>query len=374
MSPEGLSFNPAPPQKQIENAGEVPELKEKKKWTFKTLKEDVIAKGIKSSYDYTGKASRNNWPNPIVFTSMPGFPKNPDGTNNWGELLGREEKIKWTYESLQKDVQEKRVKSTFVYKKLLLQNNWPSLAFVTRMQGFPRNLDGTNNWDAFFGRENDEWREKSKWTYESLQGDVQEKKIKSSEEYQRQAAQNNWLSFKTLTSMSEFPKKSDGTNNWDAFLERDKFDLEKFRLKVIAKRIKSSKDYQKNASRYNWPTPQTLTSMPGFPKNPDQTNNWDEFLGREKRVWKEKKEWTFETLQRDVREKGIKSSKDYQKNAARYGWPTEPKLTSMPEFPKKFDEKSIWPTPKTPDSMLGFLKNPNKINDWDEFFGREKTG
>lgn len=48
------------------------------------------------------------------------------------------------------------------------------------------------------------------------------KGIKSSGDYQKQAPQNKWPEFKTLTSMPEFPKNTDGSNDWDTFFGREK--------------------------------------------------------------------------------------------------------------------------------------------------------
>jgi len=207
------------------------------------------------------------------------------------------------------------------------------------MPEFPKNPDGSNNWDSFFGKE-----KKKEWTYETLREDVLGKGIKSSSDYVRDSSNNGWPATLTLTSMPNFPKNSDGSNNWDAFFGREKWTYESLREDVLGKGIKSSLDYDRNSSINGWPAKETLTSMADFPKNPDGSNNWDAFFGREK-----KKEWTYESLRRDVIEKGIKSSSDYRKNSQNNSWPNFQTLVSMPEFPK----------------------NPDGSNNWDAFFGKK---
>ena len=255
--------------------------------------------------------------------------------------------------------------------------------------------------------------EKKEWTFETLQVDVRAKGIKSSEDYNKNAPKNKWRGHSDLTAMPEFPKNPDGSNDWDMFLGREKFDFEKFRAEVIASGIKSSDDYSKNAPKNKWPTPHTLAGKPEFPKHPDGSNDWDTFLGKENKKIKKNEKWTFETLQADIRAMGIKSSKDYGKNSAKYNWPARITLSSMPEFPKNangsndwdtffgnkkkewttfetlqqevraagitsskdFDEhapQNKWPNKKTLTSMPEFPKNADGSRNWDTFLGRER--
>ncbi len=184
----------------------------KKEWTLETLQADVRAKGIKFSSEYSQNAYKNGWPNPPVLTLIPGFPRNPDGSKNWDAFLGREKRPVWTFETLQADVKAKGIKTAREYAEKGLENKWPTVKTLTSMSKFPKNPDGSNDWDTYLGRE-----KKKVWTFETLQEDVRKKKIKSSEDYNINAAKNNWPNFTTLTSMPEFPKK-DGSNNWGAFL------------------------------------------------------------------------------------------------------------------------------------------------------------
>jgi superfamily II DNA or RNA helicase len=313
------------------------ESRENKEWTYETLRKDVLEKGIKSSSNYANNSAKNNWPIKKTLTSMEEFPKNPDGSNDWDTFLEREKKKEWTYETLRKDILEKGIKSSGDYVKNSPKNNWPNPKILTSTEEFPKNSDGTNNWDTFLERE-----KKKEWTYEILKKDVLERGIKSSHQYSTDATKNNWPSSKTLTSTAEFPKNPDGTNDWSAFLRNEKkkeWTYETLRKDILEKGIKSSGDYIKKSPKNNWPSAITLIKMPEFPKNPDGSNDWDTFLEREK-----KKEWTYETLRKDILEKGIKSSKYYDNNASKNNWPSRGIILSMPEFPKNPDGSNDWGT------------------------------
>jgi len=369
----------------------------KEKLTYESLKKDVLEKGIKSSDDYAKSSSKHNWPAPKTLISMPDFPKKPDGSNDWDTFLGKEKKKEWTYETLRKDILEKGIKSSDDYGKSAPKNNWPVIRTLTSMPDFPKNADGSNDWDTFF--------QKEKWTYESLRKEVLKNGIKSSTDYVKSSPKNNWPSPITLVSMPDFPKKPDGSNDWDSFFGKEKkkeWTYETLRKDILEKGIKSSKDYSQNAQKYSWPI-RKLGSMPDFPKKPDGSNDWGAFFGRER--------WTYENLRRDVLEKGIKSSKKYSQNTSKNNWPVVETLISMPDFPKKPDgsndwdtflgkekkkewtyetlrkdilEKGIksskdygksapknnWPAPITLVSMPDFPKKPDGSNDWNTFLGR----
>ena len=64
----------------------------REKWTYETLRKDILKKGIKSSVGYIKISSNNGWPALQTIVSMPDFPKNPDGSNNWDAFFGREKK------------------------------------------------------------------------------------------------------------------------------------------------------------------------------------------------------------------------------------------------------------------------------------------
>ncbi len=57
------------------------------------------------------------------------------------------------------------------------------------------------------------------WTFAELQTEVRLHKIVSSDDYRKKAPQFGFPASSTLTSMPEFPKKEDGTNDWDVFWE-----------------------------------------------------------------------------------------------------------------------------------------------------------
>ena len=252
-------------------------LDSREKWTYETLKEDVLLKGVRSSKDYRNKQKENNWTDIDALTKNPSFPKNPDGSNDWDKFLGREKKKEWTYESLRNDIISKGIKSSYDYMDKKKENNWIDLETLTNNSNFPKNPDGSNDWDKFLGRE-----KKKEWTYETLKEDVLLKGIISSKDYQNKQKENKWPIGKKITSMPEFPQNPDGSKDWDTFLGREKFDFEKFRQDVIKKKVKSSKDYVEKQKENKWPTFSTLISYPSFPKNTDGSNDWDKFLGREK--------------------------------------------------------------------------------------------
>jgi hypothetical protein len=83
---------------------------------------------------------------------MPEFPKNPDGSNDWDTFLENEKKKEWTYETLRNDILEKGIKSSLDYGKNASKNNWPSRKTIVSMPEFPKNPDGSNDWDAFLGK------------------------------------------------------------------------------------------------------------------------------------------------------------------------------------------------------------------------------
>ena len=248
--------------------------KNKEEWIYEKLRNNVIEKGIKSSRDYQKNSSKNNWPASDTLTSMPEFPKNRDGSNDWNTFFER--KI-WTYETLRNNVIEKGIKSSKDYKKNSSKNNWLAPDTLTSMPEFPKNRDGTNDWDTFLERE-----KKKEWTYETLRNDILEKGIKSSKKYIKNSSKNNWPASITLTSMPEFPKNRDGSNDWNTFFENKKRTYEDLRNDILEKGINSSGDYQKNYSKNNWPAPNTLISMSKFPKKVDDSNDWNTFLGKNK--------------------------------------------------------------------------------------------
>jgi len=129
---------------------------EKEQWTLKDLQSAVQAKQIKSSKDYRNQSSINNWPYFATLTNMPEFPKNPDGSNDWDTFFGLDKKIIWTFAPLQSAVQAKQIKSSVDYQNQSSINNWPAIITLTSMPEFPKNPDGSNDWDTFFGKNNKE--------------------------------------------------------------------------------------------------------------------------------------------------------------------------------------------------------------------------
>ena len=80
--------------------------------------------------------------------------------------------------------------------------------------------------------------------------DVLAKGIKSSRDYINKQKENQWLSAEKLLSFSEFPKNPDGSNDWNTFLEKEKFDFKKFREEVLKKNIKSISDYRRQKENH----------------------------------------------------------------------------------------------------------------------------
>ncbi len=249
---------------------------ERKKWTYDSLRADVLAKWIKSSGDYKEKVAENRWPIMDTLTKMPEFPKNKDGSNDWDAFLNRERKKTWTYDSLRADVLEKGIKSSGDYIEKTMENKWIIVNKLTKMPEFPKNKDGSNDWDAFLNRER-----KKTWTYDSLRADVLEKGIKSSADYTEKQIENQWPTSVTLIKMPRFPKKEDGSNDWDAFLNRERrktWTYDSLRADVLAKGIKYRAEYIEKTKINQWPNFLTLTKMPRFPKKEDGSNDWDTYF------------------------------------------------------------------------------------------------
>ena len=182
--------------------------------------------------------------------------------------------------------------------------------------------------------------ERKGWTYDSLRADVIAKGIESSSKYIQYATENQWPSRDTLVNMPDFPKKPDGSPDWDAFLGRERraeWTYDSLRADVIAKGVRSSREYKKECPKNQWPAFVTLLKMPDFPKKPDGSPDWDAFLGRERRV-----EWTYDSLRADVIAKGIESSSKYIQYATENQWPSRDTLVNMPDFPKKPDGSPDW--------------------------------
>ena len=312
----------------------------KEKFNFEKFRADVLSKNIKSSDDYAKKSYINKWPGPKTLRQMPEFPKNPDGTPSWSLFLGLnkefKERINWSYEALRGDVLRNKIKSSQQYMDDAPYKNWPTTPVLTRMPEFPKNPDGSNDWDTFLGKE--------KFNFEKFRADVLSKNIKSSGEYGKYQKENKWPTLKTLINMPEFPKNPDGSNDWDTFLGKEKFNFEKFRADVLSKEVKTSKEYYEKRKDFFWPSAEALYSLPEFPKNPDGSNDWDTFLGREK-----SKKWTYESLRESVKQNNIKTSREYQSKQKENSWLASVTLTKLPEFPK----------------------NPDGSNDWDTFLGKK---
>lgn len=279
--------------------------REKIKWDYDSLQKDVISKDVKSSGEYIDIASKYKWPYVESLKRMPEF-------KSWDNFLGREERPSWNYNSLREDVISKGVKSSLEYQNNYSKYNWPGVNTLRKMPEF-------KDWDEFLGRE--------KFDFNKLQEDVKSKNIKTGVEYINNSSKYNWPSQQTLRIMPEF-------KSWDEFLGREKkpnWAYSSLKENVNSKNIQTSSQYQKYSPENNWPSITTLTKMPEF-------ESWDEFLGRRR-----KRKWNYFSVIDEVRSQGIKSSYEYQNNASKYNWPSRQKLEKMPEF-----------------------------KSWDEFLGREK--
>ncbi len=126
--------------------------KEKRKeWTYETLREDVRAKGIKSSKEYGIKAPDNQWTDSKILRDMPEFPRNSDGSSDWNTFLGKEKRKEWTYETLREDVRAKGIKSSLEYGNKSKIYQWPNFRTIVKSSQFPKNSDGSSDWKTFFG-------------------------------------------------------------------------------------------------------------------------------------------------------------------------------------------------------------------------------
>jgi len=83
---------------------------------------------------------------------MPEFPKNQGQTSGWDIFLGNNKREKWTYEVLRNDVLAKGVKSRANYQNKAHIFKWPRELMLTNMPEFPKNQDGSNDWDTFLNK------------------------------------------------------------------------------------------------------------------------------------------------------------------------------------------------------------------------------
>ena len=291
----------------------------REKWTYESLRADVLAKDVKTSSEYKEKTPENKWPSSQTLIKMPEFPKNLDDSPNWDVFFDREKKKQWTYETLRADVLAKGIKSSEEYKDKAPNNQWVSPQTLTSMPEFPKKEDGANDWITFL--------ERKTWTYETLRADVLAKGIKSSVDYTKKAPNNQWPALLTLKKMPGFPKKEDNSIDWITFLERKTWTYETLRAGVLAKDVKTSSEYKEKALDNKWPSVETLVEMSGFPKKEDRTNDWDTFFNR-----KEIKNLAFEKLRKEVQSKMIKNARHYRRVCSSFGWPSEKTVMKSPEF------------------------------------------
>lgn len=304
-------------------------------WSYTALQKDVLSKNILSSGQYMKHASENNWPSHQTLKNLAEFPKNKDGSLDWDTFLGREKRKEWTYEILKTDVIAHGVVSSMQYENLQKQNQWPDKGTIVKLQGSEHTVEGRIDWDSFLNRE-----KKKEWTLESLQADVRAKFIQSSHEYKKLVKKNQWWNDTRLTDHQDFPKNSDGSNDWDTFLGRERkpqWNYESLQQDVLSKNVITSSQYLDLAPTYNWPAIPTLRKISQFPKKKGDSFDWDIFLGREK-----KHEWTFDTLRQDVKANNIESSVDYIKLAASKKWWSANTLIKREQFPRKVDGAPDW--------------------------------
>ncbi len=307
------------------------------KFNFQKFHQEILALGVKSSADYDNYQKEKRWPVQLTLTSMPEFPKNPDGTNDWDTFLNREKRKEWTYEELRQDILAKEIKSTVQYFDKRKDNQWPVASALFRFTEFPKKEDDSPDWDTFLNRE-----KRKEWTYEELRREVIDGGVKSTMEYDRISSEKGWYALKFLKKMPEFPKNPDGTPDYDTFFGREKFDYEKFRQEVISAGVKSSTDYSRLIKEKKWPSWNRVVKLPEFPKNPDGTNDWEDFLGQEK--------FDLVKFRQEVLNKKVKSSTDYANR----------------------QKENKWPSPNRLVGMIGFPKNPDGTNDWKSFFDPNK--
>jgi superfamily II DNA or RNA helicase len=304
----------------------------RKVWSFEEIQTSVRNIGIKSSHDYANNYSGNKWPSQRTLTSMPEFPKKEDGSNDWDKFL----EAKKSFAQIQTEVIAANIESSSDYVGKASKNKWPSKRTLTSMPEFPKKGDGSNDWASFLSMKN---LETKIWTFLELQREVRGKKVFSSGDYRKKYSSYKWPSTETLINMPEFPKKGDGSNDWDDFLDTKNLQKDLF-LKIQTSvrniGIKSSHDYTNNRSDYKWPSTETLINMPEFPKKGDGSNDWDKFLGITRK--------SFLELQAEIRALSIKSSGDYRKKYSENSWPAPRTLASMSEFPKKDDGGNDWKT------------------------------
>ncbi len=202
--------------------------KEAKIWSIDELKILVANAGIKSTFQYSAfrlKINENEDRPPKMETIMklPGF-------SGWDNFFGKEKKKKFTFEELKKEVKEKGVTGSDQYRALSSKYGWPHHEALSHWPEF-------TNWTDFLDKKLD---------FEKLKKEVQEKGIKSSNEYLKARVGTSWP---TIESMVH----NGFDNNWDEFFGREKFDIEKLKKEVREKGIKNRTQYAAQAPANKWP-------------------------------------------------------------------------------------------------------------------------
>lgn len=223
-------------------------------------------------------------------------------------------------------------------------------------------------------------------TYEKAQKMVQEKGIKSANEYRF------FYKEQGLPSTPERTYK-DNWIDWDTFLGREKkklsFSYEEAQKLAQEHKIKSMVEYKSFSKEFGLP------SAP-YEKYKDEWIDWDTFLGKHK-----KKHYTYEEAQELVQAQGIKSAQEYRACYNTLGLPSNPNRNykesgwvdwdtflgkqeihypCYEEAQKIVKERGIQSVPeyKSLYMELGLPSHPYRqykedgCNSWNEFFGKAR--
>ncbi len=386
------------------------------------LQKQVLAADVQDEVDYKKiKKDHKDWPyDPAYFYK--------GEWQNWREFLKKNNRF-LSYDAMRLQVKEKGVSDWGQYQKVYKNHpGWPSNPYATYR-------DEWNGYPEFFGKEVVEF-----FLFEKAREVVRSAKIKNNKEYKKE--------YKKYPGLPAVPSEiyKDQWISWPEFLGTEVADLSytDLREQVRSAGIKTGADYvavYKNhpgwpstpASTYGeqWPgwieflgkesvsllpmeevklavrsllvdTKEKYTAVyknhKGWPSNPsscykDQWISWPEFLGTEDRFL------SYEELQAQVKERGVKSSPQYKKESKRQkNWPSDPqsfydeRWMGWDSFFERSDRflsyvdlqaqvKAAGITDNKGYSAVyknhpGWPSNPNHIyknqwKGWSEFFGKE---
>lgn len=284
--------------------------------SFKQLMEEVKQKGINSFKQYRKCYKEYGWPSSphVMYEEWISF----------NHLFGKEENNFLPYEDLVKEVRSAGITSMIQYHKYRKQNN------KKNWHSNPHKLEGWTNNFNFFGKKKDFWSKKGLSSYKDLKTleqivkEMKENGIKTRKEYRKNCKKFGWPA-------NPDDAYKDCWKGWDYLFSREKkIDLswEDFVSQVREAKIKGFWDYRNRYKNYK-----------GWPSQPmnKYSENWvswmhllDKNYSKKNSENYKRNEISWEELKSQVKEAGIKNSKEYRNKYKEYGWTSSPQK-SYPE-------------------------------------------